>query len=291
MFISAQSVQCTFSSAHAPAAVIQSGDVIQLETLDCFSNRLRSGVWQPTPREVENPATGPVFVEGAHPGCMLRVEVLEIHLEDFGVVESVQGSGCLGSHIRQNTARIVPIRDGSAWLSETLRPPLRPMIGVLGVAPASGAPMTLLPGPHGGNLDCTRITTGSTVFLPVFTEGALLSAGDLHAAMGDGEVGVSGLEIPGTVTLRVSVEDRWQAAFPVVCCENRVYAAASAQTLDEACELASEQMYQLLTTAGGLSPEDAVALMTIAADLHVCQIVNPLKTAAMSISKEYLPLF
>lgn len=288
MFISSQSVQYTFSSANPPAAAIKSGETIRLETLDCFSNRLRSGVWQPTLPQFENPATGPVFVEGAHPGDMLRVEVLDIRLADFGVVESVRGSGCLGAHIRQNAARLVPVRDGMAWLSDTLRVPLRPMIGVLGVAAPTGAPLTLLPGPYGGNMDCTRITTGSTVFLPVFAEGALLAAGDLHAAMGDGEVGVSGLEIPGEVTLRVSLVEGWQARYPVVCSGNRVYTLASSRSLDTACEMATEQMYQLLTASGGMSPEDAVPLMTLAADLHVCQIVNALRTAAMSIDRAYL---
>lgn len=290
VFVSAQSVQYTFSGAHTPAAVIRSGDTVRLETLDCFSNRLRSGVWQPTPREVENPATGPVFVEGAHPGSMLRVDVLDIHLEAFGVVESVAGSGCLGAHVRRNTARAVPMRDGCAYLTETLNIPVRPMIGVLGVAPASGAPMTMLPGPHGGNMDCTRITVGSTVFLPVFAEGALLAAGDLHAAMGDGEIGVSGLEIPGEVTLRLTAEDRFQLPFPVVIQGENIYAVASAPSLDDACEQAAGNLFRLICEAGGISEEDAVPLLTLAGDLHVCQIVNPLKTACMSLDLKYLNL-
>lgn len=290
MFLSAQSVQYTFSGAHPPAIRVKNGDTVRLETQDCFSNRLLSGVWEPTPIELEDPVTGPVFVKGAHPGTMLRIEVTDIHFPEFGIVESVRGSGCLGPHIQQNTARIVPIQGNMACLSDTLRVPLQPMIGVLGVAPASGERMTMLPGEHGGNMDCTRITIGSTVFLPVFVEGALLAAGDLHAAMGDGEVGVSGLEVSGEVTLRVSVVDDWHMPFPVVCHQDRVYVVASAETMDEACALAAEQMYQLLITLGGLRPDDAVALTTIAADLHVCQIVNPLKTAAMSISQTYLNL-
>lgn len=282
-------VHCTFSAEHPPAAVIPSGGTICLETRDCFSNRLRDGVWRRVPRTEENPATGPVFVEGAHPGSMLRVEILEIRLADFGVVEHGRDSGCLGSHIRENRVRLVPLREGRAWITETLSVPLRPMVGVLGTAPAEGAPMTMLPGPHGGNLDCTRITAGSTVCLPVSVEGALVSAGDLHAAMGDGEVGVTGLEIPGAVTLRLTAEDHWYASCPVVCCENRVYALSSAKTLDQACRDAAEQLHRLLVTLAGLDPEDAAALLTLAGDLSVCQICNPLVTAAMSVPGEYLP--
>lgn len=280
----------TFSAKHIPTATVESGGVVRLETKDCFSNHLRTGIWFPTREEDENPATGPVYVKGARPGMMLRIDVLEINLWEYGVIESVPKRGPLGKHIKTAQARLVPIQNGEAHLSKELRIPLQPMIGVLGVAPAEGDPMTMLPGNHGGNMDCTRIGIGSTVYLPVFVEGALLAAGDLHAVMGDGEIGVSGLEIPGSVTLRLTLENRFYVPFPVVFNEDRVYAVASAETLDESCEKASENLYQFIVQVGGVPVEDAVALMTIAADLHVCQMVNQLRTACMSIPFKYCPM-
>ena len=280
----------TFSTKHRPVATVQSGAVVRLETMDCFSDRLRTGIWAPTQQTDENPATGPVYVRGVHPGMMLRIDVLGIDLWEYGVIESVPGSGPLGKHVEKARARLVPIRDGEAFLSEELRVPLAPMIGVLGVAPAEGEPMTMLPGNHGGNMDCTRICVGSTVYLPVFVEGALLAAGDLHAVMGDGEIGVSGLEIPGSVTLRLSAEDRFYLPFPVVLNADRVYAVASAETLDQSCEQAAENLYQFIVQVGGIPAADAVALMTIAADLHVCQMVNQLRTACMSIPVKHCPM-
>lgn len=280
----------TFSAKHVPVLQIESGEIVQLEVMDCFSNRLRSGVWSPTGPEDENPATGPVYVRGARPGHMLRVDVLSIDVLDYGVIESVPGSGCLGQYVEKARARLVPVKNGEAILSDTLRVPVSPMIGVLGVAPAEGEPMTMLPGDHGGNMDCTRIGIGSTVYLPIFVEGALLAAGDLHAAMGDGEIGVSGLEIPGSVTLRLSVEERFYVPFPVVFNQGRGYAVASAVSLDQACEQAAKNLYQFAVQVGGVPVADVIPLMTIAADMHVCQMVNQLRTACMSLPLEYCPM-
>ena len=221
---------------------------------------------------------------------MLRVDILDIDLWEYGVIESVPGSGCLGQYIVKERARLVPIRDGEAILSEDLRIPVTPMIGVLGVAPETGETMTVLPGNHGGNMDCTRIGIGSTIYLPVFVEGALLAVGDIHAAMGDGEIGVSGLEVPGSVTLRLSVENQFYVPFPMVFHEGRGHAVASAETLDQACEQAAKNLYHFIVHVGGVPSADAVALMTIAADMHVCQMVNQLRTACMSIPAKYCPM-
>jgi len=277
----------TFSADYRPVLEIQNGDVVCLETQDCFSGNLSSGVWRFTDPIWENPATGPVWVKGAHPGAMLRIEVLEIELAEFGVVESVVGRGCLGQYIRKNCARVVPICSQKALLSETLQIPLAPMIGVLGVAPAEGAPKTMLPGDHGGNMDCARIGPGSVVYLPVFTEGALLAAGDLHGAMGDGEIGVSGLEVAGKITLRLTAVDSLYLPFPLVFSNGRVHAVASARSLDDACAKAAQRLYQFLAQTGCIPEEDITALMTLAANVEVCQMVNELRTACMSLSTDY----
>jgi amidase len=277
---------------NAPAAYVKDGETVIFETLDCFGGQLTSedqkmgGLdWSDI-----NPATGPLYVEGAKAGDVLKVEILTIELADHGVMIHSAGERVTGLSATGEVTKILPIENGCARFNDKLSFPLQPMIGVIGTAPAGEGIPTGTPGAHGGNMDCTRIGAGTTLYLPVNVDGALLAMGDMHAVMGDGEIGVSGLEIPGSVTLRLTVENRFYVPFPVVFNEDRVYAVASAETLDESCEKASENLYQFIVQVGGVPVEDAVALMTIAADLHVCQMVNQLRTACMSIPFKYCPM-
>ena len=130
------------------------------------------------------------------------------------------GRGAFGDRladtIRETVVRPVPLRDGHAIFSDTIAIPLRPMIGVLGVAPYGDPVATFWPGRHGGNLDCRLVTTGNTLYLPVAAPGALLGIGDLHAAMGDGEIMLSGVEAAGEVTLRAEIVPSWPFTGPWV---------------------------------------------------------------------------
>lgn len=285
--ITSEYTNCRFDASIKPVVAIESGETVVLETKDCFSNLMKNGVWSPTNPLNENPATGPIFIKGVHKGGMLKIEVLKIETEDFGVVELKKDSGCLGHNLTKNKARIVYIEKGMAVLSGDIKIPVKPMIGVIGTAPSFITPMTMLPGHHGGNMDCARITEGSTVYLPVFTEGGLVSVGDLHAAMGDGEIGVTGLEIPGRVALRITALNALDLDFPVVKHDGKINVIASSVTLDEACEEASRQLYKILTAYCGMSAEDAITLITLASNIFECQMVNPLKTVGISLSDDY----
>ena len=162
------------------------------------------------------------------------------------------------------------------------------MIGVIGVAPADGAVPCGTPGDHGGNMDCTRITAGATLLLPVAVPGALFALGDLHAAMGDGEVGVSGVEIAGQVTIRVEVLHGAAWPAPMVITDADASVISSAPTLDEAADIAAERAVRWLSTAAGLTLADAVMLLSAIGRLRICQVVDPLKTARMEIDRAAL---
>ena len=279
----------SLSSDAAPVARVRPGETFVLETMDCFSDQVQSanaalgGVdW-----EQINPATGPVLVEGAEPGDVLSVRIDRVSVAPRGVMAVSGDFGVLRDQFEGIAFEMVPLEDGYAEVAG-VRVPVRPMIGVIGVAPA-GAPVACgSPGPHGGNMDTRLIGEGATVHFPVFVSGALLAAGDLHAAMGDGEICGTGVEIQGEVELTVELRKDLALSEPVVETDDVVAAIASAKTLDEAAEQATRHMADLLQTRLGLSPTATSTLMSAAGQLQVSQIVDPLKTARFTMSKELL---
>lgn len=154
---------------------------------------------------LSNPATGPLYIEEACPGDVLKVEILKISLNPTGIMQALPGAGTFGDLLTEECVRQFSIEDGMVPFNETLQLPLQPMIGVIGTSPESSSISTHIPGDHGGNMDCTKISEDTTLYLPVFVPGALLSMGDLHAVMGDGEVLICGMEAAGAVTVKVTV--------------------------------------------------------------------------------------
>jgi amidase len=282
----------SLSADAAPAVSIRPGESLVLDTADCFSDQVQSAA--DTPGAVDwshiNPATGPVFVEGAEPGDVLSVFIERIDVAPRGVMAVSGDFGVLRDRFEGISFAMIDIEDGFANVAGA-RVPVRPMIGVIGVAPA-GAPVPCgSPGSHGGNMDTRLIGQGATVYLPVFVPGALLAAGDLHAAMGDGEICGTGVEVAGTITLRVDVRRDLALVNSIVETADVVATIASAETLDEAADLATRDMADLLTARLGLSPADATMLMSAAGQLQVSQVVDPLKTARYALSKEILTQF
>ena len=230
-----------------------------------------------------------MFVEGAAAGDVLSVSVERIEVAPTGVMAVSPEFGVLHERIPATVFAIVPIADGVAHLPGGVDVPIRPMIGVIGVAPA-GAPVPCgSPGAHGGNMDTRLIGEGAVVYLPVAAPGALLAAGDLHAAMGDGEICGTGVEVAGSVTLRVDVRRDLDLVNPVVETAEVVATIASAETLDEAADLATRDMAELLVLRRlGLSVADATMLMSAAGHLQVSQVVDPLKTARFALPKSII---
>jgi amidase len=276
-----------FGGDAEPALSIRAGTRMRLETADCFDDQVRAqgDVLSSIDWDRINPATGPVYVEGAHPGDVLSVLIESIDIGHQGVMAVAPGFGVLGDEFREQVHRIVPIEDGAARIADGVVVPLRPMIGVIGVAPAGAPVSTASPGAHGGNMDTRLIGTGAVVYLPVAHEGALFAAGDLHAAMGDGEICGTGVEVSGSITLRLDVRSDLQIEEPVLETLDLVATVASAATLDAAAEAATRHMAALLTQRLGISLEVATMLMSAGGDLQVSQIVDPLRTARFALPK------
>ena len=276
-----------------PAATVTPGGTVRLETADCFSDQLRrpGDALAAVDWDDINPATGPVRVEGAGPGDVLAVRVERIELADRGLMAVGPDFGVLADRIIESEWRPVPIRDGVAVFADGVELALRPMIGVIGVAPAGAPVPTGSPGAHGGNMDTCLIGEGAMLYLPVFAPGALLAAGDLHAVMGDGEICGTGVEIAGAVTLRLDVRRDLRLANPLVRTAEVVATIASAETLDGAATMATRDMADLLMVRLGLSASTATMLMSAAGALQVSQIVDPLKTARFAMPLEALAAF
>lgn len=276
-----------FDAATPAALRIPAGTRLRLETADCFDDQVR------TPGDVldlidwdrVNPATGPVYVEGAGPGDVLSVLVESIEIGAQGVMAVAPGFGVLATEFSEQVHRLVPIEDGTARIADGIAVPLRPMIGVIGVAPVGAPVPTASPGAHGGNLDTRLIGAGCVLYLPVSHEGALFAAGDLHAAMGDGEVCGTGVEVSGAITLRLDVRRDLRIREPVLETRDLVVTIASAESLDAAAEAATRHMARLLTDRLAISLEVAVMLMSAGGDLQVSQVVDPLRTARFALPK------
>ncbi len=186
--------------------------------------------------------------------------------------------------------QIVPIAGDTAQVSGA-DVPVRPMIGVIGVAPVGDPVPCGSPGSHGGNMDTRLIGEGATLYLPVSAPGALLAAGDLHAAMGDGEICGTGIEVAGAITMVVDVRRDLAIVNPVLETAEVVATIASAETLDEAAELATRDMADLVMRRLELSAADATMLMSAAGQLQVSQVVDPLKTARFAMAKTVIAAY
>lgn len=186
---------------------VPSESTVIFESFDCFSNKIQEEKHTfSTIGEVDvNPATGPLYVEGAEVGDTLKVEILDLEIGNQGAMTTLPQAGTFAKTIDVEKTKIIPIKDGKAIFNEHLSLPIEPMIGVIGTAAAEEDVSTGTPGDHGGNLDCKRVAKGATLYLPVHQPGALLSIGDAHSNMGDGELLICGLEIPSVTTVKVTV--------------------------------------------------------------------------------------
>lgn len=285
--ISKENYILSMSPTNEAVARIESGSTVVFETYDCFSNQITSEdhPFSSVGWDKINPATGPLFIEGAQPGDTLKIEIQNIEIADKGVMAISPKLGALAGTITEEKTKIIDIENGMVKFTDKLELPIKPMIGVIGTAPKDEDIPTGTPKDHGGNMDCKRIMKGSTLYLPVNVEGGLLAMGDLHAVMGDGEVVICGLEIPGVVTVKVTVLKGQDYPLPFLVDDEHVMTIASAETLDEAAIKATKNMHSFLVDQLKMDENEAGMFLSIGADLKICQIVDPLMTSRMELPK------
>lgn len=280
-----------YQESNQPVLTITPGETVEFASEDCFQNLLTDkNVKSDLLREgvIINPSTGPVYVEGAMPGDTLKVHINAIRMLDgFGTMALIaEEFGVLGKYFDKEETVKVPIKDGIAsFFDGRVQLPIKPMVGVLAVTPKGYAAPTSTPGTYGGNMDCKLLNAGTTLYLPVAVEGALLGMGDVHALQGDGEI-LASLEVPAAVTVTVELIKGKQEKWPVLETEDAWYVLASGEDLNSANPEAIDGMAQFLIKRGGpFSKEEWLMMMGIAGDLEICQIADPWMTARFRMPK------
>ncbi|WP_049921711.1 acetamidase/formamidase family protein [Halopiger djelfimassiliensis] len=276
-------------------ATVEPGTELTIETRDSLDGAVQAetDVLESVPEEV-NAATGPIEIDGADPGDVLRVEIAEIRIaEPQGRVITTDGFGLLDGHdgIEAPRTRLTPV-DGDAGTIAfgDLEVPIEPVIGTIGVAPDSESYTTLVPHDHGGNLDTTDMTAGNVAYFPVFREGAMLAMGDCKAAMADGEMCGTGSEIATEIDVTVDVIETPELALqrPLVETPDAWKTIASAETLEAACELANGDAIDLLAAEHGFDRTEAYMVSSLVGGLEISQVVDPLVTVRNAVPKAYL---
>lgn len=275
-----------FNKDNAYIEKVASGTTIRIETYDCFQNQIQSADTEVATINWDqiNPATGPIYVEGAMPGDVLKVKIEKIEIGEQGVMVVGPELGIMGHRIEKMTSKILPIKNDKVLFND-IELPINKMIGVIGVAPEGAGVNCGTPGAHGGNMDNKMVAEGATLYFPVFTEGALFGLGDFHAAMGDGEVSVSGVEVSGAATVTLEVIKGETLRHPMLENDAVFTQIVSAETVDEAAKLATVEMIERIVEESGLPVSEVTMLMSAVGQSEICQIVDPLMTARFVVPK------
>ena len=290
LYITKETVNDIMKWDNKPAGYCKSGDTIVFETRDCYDNTITSSERPLGDREgLSNPVTGALYVEGAEVGDILKIEIEDIKLRSWGVMRSSTTAGVFHEKYKKREAIIFEVKDNKIYFDDKLILDADPMIGVIGTAPVEkeGIPTTT-PGKHGGNMDCKKIVKGSTIYLPVNVKGGLLSMGDIHALMGDGEVFICGLEIAGEITVKVSVLKNIKLPTPFLYSRGKVMSIQSAEDLDKAGDMAAKEMFEFVKEATKQDDVRTGMLMSLLSDMAVCQVVDPLLTVRVEFPLEVL---
>jgi len=286
-----------WSSTIEPVLNVPSGSVIEVATEEASDQQLNVSS---TVDDLENlsfdpihPLTGPVYVEGAEPGDILKVTLHKIEMGDWGWTAVVPGFGFLSDEFTDPYLKTFELSKDmkSVQFSEGINIPLKPFPGVMGVAPATDSMLsTIPPRANGGNMDDPNMTEGTVVYFPVLVEGALFSIGDTHATQGAGEVCGTAIEAPMNIVYELEII-KGGRNFEEPQYETEDYYAVTGfgETIDEAARKATRYMIDYLVEEHGMDRTDAYALCSLAGDLKIAEVVDvPHMLVTMHMSKEVL---
>lgn len=241
-----------------------------------------------------NGATGPIEVRGSKAGDMLKVEIVNMELDKLGFTALWPGIGMFPDWVRRKEfgiqTRVVEVKDGMVFWNDHLKLLIKPMIGVLGVAPVHGAVLTVDNGPHGGNLDVQEITTGNTVMFRVNKDGTHLFMGDCHAIQGDGECnGMGAIEIAATLTVKVSLDKAPpRLNHPRIETPTHIGTLGCARPLEDAMRIAFEEMVYWMEDEWKIPAAEGYMLLGQIAEARCTQVVNPKYTYICKVDKSLL---
>jgi acetamidase/formamidase len=272
-----------------PIATVESGSVVEFDCLDASCGQLDASCGVPELLNLEfdrvDQVGGPVAVAGAKPGDTLQIDLLDFTPADWGWTAVIPGFGLLADEFPDAAYHVTKLTGGGPIeFMPGLHLPWAPFCGVIGVAPTSGPLSTIPPDVHGGNMDTRHLVAGSTLFLPVFQDGARISIGDGHATQGDGEVCGTAVETPMRATVRLTARpdlhltapEFLAAPDPNALLRNgpRYATDGVGPDLLGAARDATRRMIDWLGREHGLAPTDAYMLCSVAVDLRISEIVD-----------------
>ena len=278
-------------SADNPAVMtVPPGSKLVFETKDALDGQIlsESQGFDSMNWERVNPATGPVAIEGAEPGDSLKIIIEKIECDSTGVMAAIGGFGALADDISEPSIKVLNILEDRIPFMDGVDLPLRPMIGVIGTAPAAGAVSCGVPDHHGGNLDCKLVAPGNILYLPVFHPGGLLAVGDVHACMGDGEIMGTGVETAAKVHVTVELLKDHRISDPVLETSDTLYSLVSDETLELASVRAIRNIRNQIAEKLSIDNNTAGMLISAIGNLEICQIVDPKLTVRFGIPKGLL---
>jgi amidase len=290
-----------------PVARLRPGNILDANSLDCFGNGIQKPGDTTAMAKGDNPLTGPFFIEGAEPGDTLVVRILDLQVDGnqgvgafspgFGAINSTHYTPVLEKEALAEKIWFYPIdhADNTATFQALdsnfkVKIPMHPFLGCIGVAPANGeARSSIVPAEFGGNMDAPEVSVGNTLYLPVNVAGALFYFGDGHAAMGDGEVAGSAIEVPMRVRLQFDVVKGKRTGWPRFENEKEIMATGIYRPVDDAVRIAFTELVAWIHADYGLSELDAYELLSKVGKIHLTEMVDPNYVVVASVEKKYLP--
>jgi acetamidase/formamidase len=254
-----------FSRALEPVLTIDPGDSVRI-TVPMSGWRLDPGkeiAWRDPELDTGHALAGPIEVRGARAGDTLVVGIDEVRPGPWGVT------------FTESPHQIRWELEGDIGRGAGRAVRLAPFLGVLGMPPAEpGTHSTAPPRSSGGNIDCKELVAGTTLFLPIPVDGARFSAGDGHAAQGDGEVSGTAIECPAEAQVTLDVRDDLQLTWPIARTDDAWLTFGFDEHLGVAARIAVDGMLDLMEREHGMSRADALAFASVVVDLRVTQVVN-----------------
>lgn len=289
-----------------PVGRLKSGEILETNTLDAFGNVLQKPGDTLSMVKGDNPLTGPFYVEGAEPGDTLAVKILDLQIDSnqgvgtfgpgFGALNATNYTPMLGTPLPEkiwfypidhatNTATFKALDSNFS-----VKIPLHPFFGCIGVAPAAGeARSSIVPAEYGGNMDSPEASVGNTIYFPVNVAGGLLYLGDGHAAMGDGEVDGTAIEVPLRARIQVNVIKGQKISWPRFENDDAIMTVGAYRPLDDVLRIAFTELVAWIHKDYGLSEMDSYELLSKVARIHLNEMVDPNYVMVVSIEKKYLP--
>ena len=290
-----------------PMARLRPGNILDATSLDCFGNGIQKPGDTTAKAKGDNPLTGPFFIEGAEPGDTLVVRILDLRVDGdqgvgafspgFGAINSTHYTPVLEKDPLAEKIWFYPIdhADNTATFQALdskykVKIPMHPFLGCIGVAPANGeARSSIVPAEFGGNMDAPEASAGNTLYLPVNVAGALFYFGDGHAAMGDGEIAGSAIEVPMRARLQFDVVKRKRTGWPRFENEKEIMTTGIYRPVDDAVRIAFTELVAWIHADYGLSEMDAYELLSKVGKIHLTEMVDPNYVVVASVEKKYLP--